>query len=173
MRFHIVSLPHTQTTKEFVNCAYTEKVRRFCNMMSSLGHEVLLYAGEQNEAEVTELIPCITEKQRLESLNGQHFTSGSFDYTKQHWMLFNANVIVEIGKRIQQKDFICLIGGHAHKIIADSFPNHISVEFGVGYSGVFSPYKVFESYGCIQYIHKIKMPLQQMVHFLIELFQDI
>ena len=56
MRFHVVSLTHTQTTKQFVNCAYTEKVRRFCNMMKSLGHDVYLYAGEQNEAEVTELI---------------------------------------------------------------------------------------------------------------------
>ena len=153
MRFHVVSLPHTQTTKEFVNCAYTEKVRRFCNMMKSLGHEVYLYAGEQNEAEVTELIPCITEEQRVKSLNGQHFTSGSFDYRRPHWMLFNANVVREMQKRIQQKDFICLIGGHAHKIIADSFPNHISVEFGVGYSGVFSPYKVFESYSWMHSIY--------------------
>ena len=156
MRFHVVSLPHTQTTKQFVNCAYTEKVRRFCNMMKSLGHEVYLYAGDQNEAEVTELISCITEEQRLKSLNGQHFTSGSFDYTKQHWVSFNKNAINEIGKRIKQKDFICLIGGHAHKIIADSFPNHISVEFGVGYSGVFSPYKVFESYSWMHSIYAQK-----------------
>lgn len=146
MRFHVISLPHTQTTKEFVNCAYTEKVRRFCNMMTSLGHEVYLYAGEQNEAEVTELIPCITEEQRVKSLKGQHFTSGSFDARLPHWMLFNANAVREIGKRIQQKDFICIIGGHTQKIIADSFPSHISVEFGIGYSGVFSKYKVFESY---------------------------
>lgn len=62
MRFHVINLPHTQTTKDFINCAYTEKVRRFCNMMKSLDHTVYLYAGDQNEAEVDELITCITEE---------------------------------------------------------------------------------------------------------------
>ena len=64
MRFHVVALPHTQVTKAFAGCAYTEKVRRFCNMMKSLGHTVYLYAGEENEANVDELITCITETQR-------------------------------------------------------------------------------------------------------------
>jgi len=65
MRFHVISLPHTNTTKDFVWCAYTEKVRRFCNMMKSLGHTVYLYAGTQNEAEVDEFISCISEEDRL------------------------------------------------------------------------------------------------------------
>ena len=60
MRFHVVGLPHTQTTKEYVNCAFTEKVRRFCLMMKDLGHEVYLYAGEENEAPCDELITCIS-----------------------------------------------------------------------------------------------------------------
>lgn len=146
MRFHVISLPHTQTTKEFINCAYTEKVRRFCNMMKSLGHTVYLYAGEQNEAEVDELITCISEQERIDSLNGGHFTAASFDNTLPHWQTFNRNAIHEISKRIEQKDFICVIAGHAHKPIADAFPNYITVEFGIGYSGTFSKYRVFESY---------------------------
>ena len=146
MRFHVISLPHTQTTKEFVNCAYTEKVRRFCNMMKSLGHTVYLYAGEKNEAEVDELITCISEQERLDSLNGKHYVEGSFDYSLPHWKNFTNKAIEEISKRIEQKDFICLIAGYAHQNIADAFPAHISVEFGIGYSGAFSKYKVFESY---------------------------
>ncbi len=50
MRFHVVSLPHTQTTTEYTSCAFTEKVRRFCIMMKSMGHEVYLYSGEYNQA---------------------------------------------------------------------------------------------------------------------------
>ena len=153
MRFHVVSLPHTQTTKEFVNCAYTEKVRRFCNMMKSLGHIVYLYAGEQNEAEVDELITCISEQERLDSLNGKHFIEGSFDYSLPHWKKFTGRVIVEMVQRLEQKDFICLIGGYAQKNIADAFPNHISVEFGVGYTGTFSNYRVFESYAWMHSIY--------------------
>ena len=59
MRFHVVALPHTQVTKKFSGCAFTEKVRRFCIMMNDLGHEVFLYAGETVEAPVTELITCV------------------------------------------------------------------------------------------------------------------
>lgn len=56
MTFHVVSLPHTQTTMEYEACAYTSKTRKFCNMMKSLGHKVYLYASEENEANVDELI---------------------------------------------------------------------------------------------------------------------
>lgn len=153
MRFHVVSLPHTQVTKDFANCAYTEKVRRFCMMMSNLGHEVLLYAGEQVEAPVAELITCIYEDQHEAACMGQHYTSASFDTNLPHWQIFNANVIREMTKRLQPTDFICLIGGYAHKPVADAFPEHLSVEFGVGYGGVFSKYRVFESYAWMHSIY--------------------
>ena len=146
MRFHVISLPHTNTTKDFVNCAYTEKVRRFCNMMKSLGHTVYLYAGEQNEADVDELITCISEEQRVEALGGKHFVEASFDTQLPYWQIFTKNAIEEIKKRVEQKDFICLIAGTSHKAIADAFPENTSVEFGIGYSGTFAKYRVFESY---------------------------
>jgi glycosyltransferase involved in cell wall biosynthesis len=153
MRFHVVSLPHTQVTKQYTSCAFTEKVRRFCIMMNNLGHEVYLYAGEENEAPVTEHISCIQEHVRSYSLQGRHYTTGSFDTKLPHWMIFNDNVKTEIAKRIQPKDFICLIGGYAHKEIADAFPEHMSVEFGIGYGGTFAKYRVFESYAWMHSIY--------------------
>lgn len=146
MRFHVVSLPHTNTTLEYINCAYTEKVRRFCNMMKSLGHTVYLYGGTQNEADCDELITCISEEDRSTFVGENHFTSVPFDSSNIYWQMFNNKAIVEILKRLDKKDFICLIGGHAQKPIADFFPNNISVEYGVGYSGTFAKYRVFESY---------------------------
>lgn len=151
MRFHVVALPHTQVTKEYVGCAFTEKVRRFCIMMTNLGHEVYLYAGDQNEAPVTELISCVNEDQRAFAVGDRHFTS--FPFEGPLWDNFNAKAIEEIGKRIEQKDFICIIGGTAQKPVADAFPNHISVEFGVGYGGTFARYKVFESYAWMHSIY--------------------
>jgi glycosyltransferase involved in cell wall biosynthesis len=153
MKFHVVSLPHTQVTKEFSGCAYTEKVRRFCLMMTSLGHEVILYAGEEVEAPVTELITCISEKERQRACERIHYTQASFDTAAPHWQVFNTNAIREIGKRLDKQDFICLIGGSAQKSIADAFPQHISVEFGVGYGGVFSKFRVFESYAWMHSIY--------------------
>ena len=146
MRFHLVSLPHTQVTKEYFHCAYTEKVYGFANMMMSLGHEVFLYgSGPGTDAKVTEFISCLPEQDRLEAVGDKHYTSASFDNTLPHWQIFNRNAIIEIGKRIEQKDFICIIGGTAQKPVADAFPEHMSVEWGIGYSGTFAKYKVFES----------------------------
>jgi glycosyltransferase involved in cell wall biosynthesis len=153
MRFHVVSLPHTQTTKDFAGCAYTEKVRRFCNMMKGLGHTVYLYAGEENEAEVDELIPCITETQRRIVVGNRPYVEAPFNYRLPHWEKFNKNAIKEIRKRAEQKDFICVIAGGSHQPIALAFPNMMTVEFGVGYSGVFSNYKVFESYAWMHSVY--------------------
>ena len=146
MRFHIVALPHTKAIKEFFSCAYTEKVYGFANMMTSIGHEVYLYAsGDRTDANVTEFIPCLPEELRLAAVGNNHYTSASFDNKLPHWQAFNNNAINEIGKRIQKKDFICIIGGLAQKPVADAFPEHMSVEWGIGYSGTFAKYRVFES----------------------------
>lgn len=144
MRFHVVSLPHTQTTKAYNTCAYTQKVRKFCDMMWALGHVVYLYSGAQNEANCTEHIPCIAELDRQQIVGTKHYVNALT--VGQHWLDFNAEVIAQVRKRIMPRDFICLIAGHAQKPIADAFPNNMAVEFGVGYSGFFSNYKVFESY---------------------------
>lgn len=158
MRFHVVSLPHTQTTEAFVACAFTEKVRKFCDMMHKLGHTVYLYAGEQNEARCTEHIPCISEDARAAAVGGNHYTAASFDTSLPHWVAFNTKAAVEIGKRIQQRDYICVIGGLAHKPVATAFPNHITVEFGVGYGGVFADFKVFESYAWMHTVYGSHKP---------------
>lgn len=147
MRFHVVALPHTQVSSErFPACAFNEKVRKFCIMMRSLGHTVYLYAGDQSDPVATEEIVCITEDERVACLNGKHYTQASFDQQLPHWVKFNCTVIGEIQKRIEPRDFICIIGGWSHKPIADAFPNHMTVEFGIGYPASFSPYRVFESY---------------------------
>lgn len=153
MRFHIVSLPHTQTTLDYTSCAFTEKVRRFAMMMKMLGHTVYLYSGEENTVEVDEHIPCISEAMRLDSLAGKHYTQGSFDASLPHWEYFNNSAINEIAERIEPKDFICLIGGYSQKPIADAFPAHISVEFGIGYPGTFAKFRVFESYAWMHSIY--------------------
>jgi glycosyltransferase involved in cell wall biosynthesis len=146
MRFHLIALPHTQVTKEYFTCAYTEKTYEFANMMTSLGHEVYLYAsGNKTDANVTDFISCLPEQDRAEAVGDRHYTSASFDNTLPHWQIFNRNAINTIARHIQQKDFICIIGGTAQKPIADAFPDHLAVEYGIGYSGVFSNYKVFES----------------------------
>lgn len=153
MRFHVTALPHTQTTTEYLSCAYTAKVINFCRMMKDRGHTVFLYGGEQNEAPCDEHIVCVSEEARAAHVGANHFTSASFDYTLPFWMDANVRMVQEIKKRSESRDFVCVIGGYAQKPIADALPNMMTVEFGVGYGGVFSKYRVFESYAWMHTVY--------------------
>ena len=154
MRFHVVALPHTQVNTDYANCAYTEKVRRFCIMMHDLGHQVFLYSGDQSDTKTTETIVCVDEDTRAKAVaKVAHFTQYPFDTNDSLWRNFNATAIAEINKRFEKQDFICLIGGSAQAPIAAAFPQAIAVEFGVGYGGVFSNFRVFESYAWMHSIY--------------------
>ena len=144
-RFHVVALPHCPTTLKFTACAFTERVRKFCGMMHGLGHEVYLYAGEQNEAACAELITCMTEAERLAAVGSKSFVEASFDNRLPHWQVFNTRAVQGIKARAQPRDFICVIGGRAHQPIAAALPNMMTVEFSIGYGGTFSPFRIWES----------------------------
>lgn len=161
MRFHIVSLPHTQTTKDYTWCAYTEKVRKFCNMMTSVGHEVYLYAGEENEANVTEHIPVVTLDEVDEwfgHLDWQKdlFPSDGWEPTNPWWQIGNDRAIAEITKRAQPNDMLGTIMGRCHASLVDAFPEMLPCEWGIGYEGTYAQFRVFESYAWMHTVHGIQ-----------------
>lgn len=154
MRFHVASLPHTNTTLDYSACAYTEKVRKFCIMMKSLlGHEVYLYGGQENEAPCDKFFPCISEEERRAAVGAGHYTHASFDASLPHWRTFNNNAIAAIGANAGPRDFLCLIAGISHQPIANALSHLMAVEFGIGYSGTFAKYRVFESYAWMHAIY--------------------
>jgi glycosyltransferase involved in cell wall biosynthesis len=160
-RFHIIGLPHTEVTKEYISCAYTQKILKFCNMMQTLGHEIYLYAGGgKTEALVNEFISCISKEDQQKYFGDNDWRTDFFkidwDGNLPYWKDMNNKAIDEIKKRIQKKDFILLIGGVCQKDISDAFPEHIVVEMGVGYKGVFSKFKVFESYAWMHYVYGLQ-----------------
>jgi len=103
-------------------------------MMRERGHDVFTYSPATEEERAAWVAPY------------HHYTHFPFDAGLPPWQTFNNRAIDAIRQHIEPRDFICLIGGHAQKPIADAFPDHISVEYGVGYEGVFSRFRVFESY---------------------------
>jgi glycosyltransferase involved in cell wall biosynthesis len=122
-------------------------------MMKDRGHTVFLYGGAENSAPCDEHIACVSEVDRAAHVGVAHFTSASFDFTLPFWRNANEKMAAEISKRAQKQDFVCVIGGWAQKQIADAMPHLMTVEFGVGYGGVFSNYKVFESYAWMHTIY--------------------
>lgn len=157
MKFHVIGLPHTVTSKEYLPCAYTMKVFHFCKMMKSLGHTVIHYGGEGSNPECDEHVTIVTGAQREAWFGHNDWKKDLFDFEWRPWLEYwretNAAAIREMAKRIEGKDFICLIGGGCQRAIADAFPAHLSVEYGVGYEGVFSKYRVFESFAWMHYIY--------------------
>lgn len=121
--------------------------------MMDLGHEVYLYSGEQNDTICTEHIACISEEDRTDLLGDRHYTAGMFDASHKHWVAFNTRVASEIAQRAEPHDFICVIGGTAHKPIADMLPHMMTVEFGIGYPGTFAQFRVFESYAWMHSVY--------------------
>lgn len=152
MRFHVLGLPHTVTGHpDFSACAYTSKVTRFCAMMTSLGHKVFHYGAEGSQVEATEHITIISREEQEKFfgvLDRERSFSVKWNPALAYWELTNLRASVAINHRKQKKDFVCLVGGTCHKPLADMIGelDVIICEPFVGYYGISTKYRVFESY---------------------------
>lgn len=147
MRIHLLALPFAQTTKEYSLCGFTQVTIRFARMMKDLGHMVFLYASEENDAPCDELITVIT-KEEISSLLGMgpwEYQHSNIEEWSPLFQLGNARAAKAIQERKRPGDFICQIGGWAQHYVSDRNPDLFTVEYSIGYSGNYSPFRVFES----------------------------
>ena len=140
---HLLSLPHTQTTGDYSWCAFTSLVINMATMMTHEGHKVILYAGEENEAECAELVTCSIKPKT----NDFYVPPWTYEYFKP----MNDKIIEEMKKRIQIGDII-LQSTSLQSVVADAFPRNISMEYAIGYGGCKSPCRVFP---CEAWRHEI------------------
>lgn len=156
MRFHILSLPHTVTRKDYSACAFTQKVLKMCKMMTERGHTVYHYGHKDSEVECTEHIP-VTFDEDLQ------IAYGSYDWRKEFFkhntsdhahQIFNKRAIVEVGKRKQANDFLLCFWGFSHEPIADAHPELIAIEPGIGCTNKpFTKQSIFESYAVMNVVY--------------------
>ncbi len=148
MRFHVLGVPHTVTSPEYVACAYTQKALKFCKMMTDRGHEVIHYGHEDSKVSGTHV--TVTTNEDLQKAYGsydwrkQFFT---YDVNDHAYQTFYKNTIAEIAKRKQPLDFVLPFWGAGHRPICDAHADLIVVEPGIGYgAGHWARFKIFESY---------------------------
>lgn len=149
MRFHILGLPHTVTSKEFNACAYTQKVLKFGKMMTGKGHTVVHYGHEDSDLICSEHVTVITNKDFEQAYGNYDWRKNFFKYdTNDHaYKTFYKNAIREVELRKQKNDFILPFWGSGTRPICDAHPDLITVEPGIGYAGGhWAKWKVFESY---------------------------
>ncbi|MGH2939836.1 MAG: glycosyltransferase [Solirubrobacterales bacterium] len=139
-RFHLPALPGRPVLRSNSSCAYTGKVRRFATMMSDRGHEVFVYGGGGFDGRATEFVEC-------------YATEEAPPFEAEAWRGANLAAAAAIDARREEGDFLGIIGGLAQRAIADLLPEMWAVEYGVGYAGVFAPYRVFESYAWMHVVH--------------------
>lgn len=154
---HVVGLPHTQTIVETMTvCAFTQKLVKFCEMMTDVGYPIIVYSGEHNEAVCVEHVPCFTDEQQLEWY-GPHDPAtlpmrATWNSTDQCWQEMNTAVIAAMRERVKEGDLILLLAGLAQKPIHDAFGTFIRAEWAVGYEGVFSDFRCYESLAWKHYL---------------------
>lgn len=162
MTLHVLGFPHTQTTGRFVTCAYTSKAVRFCRMMAAAGQKVILYSGDENEVEVgdgglVEHVPLFTEAERVEwygtTISDGDFAPVVWDTGLLPWRIFNARATNEILQRLEPRDVLCTLAGECARPVAETVPELQCLEYGVGYKGVFSPFRVYESHAWMHWLY--------------------
>jgi len=142
--------PHSETTRAWEPDAYSAKTRRLGTMLTSKGYRVVLYGGSRNESDVAQFVPLVSAEERERWFPGfsPHLEVwNNYDVNLEPWRTFNGRAAAEIRKRATKGDILGLTMGQAHQPIAMALADAglYIVETGIGYSGVFAPFRVFES----------------------------
>lgn len=156
MRFHLLGLAHLETNKKNSACAYTQKIIKLAKILKSYGHTVFFYGVEGSDVLCDEFIQVSTQD-ILKKNYGDYdksknfFRSMSNDFAHK---TFNDNSVRAILENKKNDDILLCTMGRDQKPIADSV-GLITVEPGIGYTGVFCSNRVFESYAWMHYIYGI------------------
>lgn len=155
MRFHVLGLPHTKTNRDYMPCAYTQKVYKICGMLRKLGNYVIHYGNEGSDPDCDENVPVLAEAEHHRIYGGNDWTKRQFkwDASDEGYKLFNERVPVLVKPRTGNRDILLNFFGNCLRPATDGAQVSLTVEAGIGYTGVYSRYRVFESYAWMHYIY--------------------
>lgn len=153
-RIHLLGIAHTKTTKEYSNCAFTQKVFKLIPMLQYIGYEVIHYGAEGSQVNCENVV-CVTDKLQKETYGDYDWRKEQFKFAADDavWTTFNENASRQVLRRKRDGDLLLMPFGIGHKPVMDAVKMPFSIESGIGYAGVCAPFKVFESYAWMHYIY--------------------
>jgi glycosyltransferase involved in cell wall biosynthesis len=143
-----LALPNAMTTEAFCLDGFSQLTMRMAKLLKGMGHYVMLYGGDQNEAPCDEHISTISTEEHANINGGQPwpYQNAIMQGDNPLWKLAQPRVIDAIGQRKQAHDMIFTLGGVSQKPIYDAHPELMDVEYSIGYPGNCCRYRVFESH---------------------------
>jgi glycosyltransferase involved in cell wall biosynthesis len=148
---HALGLPHTITNSDYVACAFTQKVRKFCTMFKDdPEYRVIHYGHDRSETDASEQVG-VTNDEVLDK------AYGSYDWKKQQFkhaiddhahVTFNNVAAEEIRKRKKHGDLVLAFWGGTQEATARANVDNdlIVIEPGIGSGGAFAQFRCYESY---------------------------
>jgi glycosyltransferase involved in cell wall biosynthesis len=155
LRFHLLGLAHVPTHTDICSCAYTQKIVRLARMLKSYGHTVFFYGGEGSNVECDQSFTVISDKNRKICYGEYDWKKDFFKHDPKDYAhrTFNKNAIDAINGNKKAGDILLCPMGNYDKPICDEVQIPLTVESGIGYTGVFAQYKVWESYGWMNHVY--------------------
>ena len=186
-KLHVLGLAHLPTVAAdpVFACAYSQKIKRFCDMMTGIGYDIYFYGVEGSKVACKENIVVLTEEERnriygpLDKFSAKFFEHGKNDPA---YTIFRKNAIREIGSRVGKNDILCNPMGNYYEDIckpvnqggvevANGWP--WLVESGIGYDGILmNTHRVFESNAWRHYVYGIYKAWTQSKRFVNGDFYD-
>jgi len=163
LRLHVLGIPHTITHHDYVACAYTQKVLKFCKMMTERGHHVIHYGHERSNVICSEHV-TVTNDRVLQAAYGDHdwrrhqFKHSITDVANTY---FNMEATAQVLQRARPNDILCCTWGIGHEPIARAVANTgiIVCEPGIGYTtGQFSDFRAYESHAVRNAVEGLQNP---------------
>ena len=148
LRIHLLGVFNTPTTlgDEGIGNAFGSKVVRMAKILKKLGHYVIFYGVEGSDVECDEFVQVST-KDILERTYGPWHKEKIYgcQFGDLAYTTFNKNTIREINDRKLFGDFLLCCFGSYQKEIADAVNIADTIEIGIGYTGSFARFRIFES----------------------------
>jgi glycosyltransferase involved in cell wall biosynthesis len=149
MRFHVLGLPHTVTSEEYVACAFTQKVLKFIRMWRRYRSEdhIIHYGHVESKTDAQEHVAVMDNDVLQRTYGGYDWRKEQFKHSANDLAAetFALRAAAEIGVRKQPNDFILAFWGGGCAKAASMHPDLITVEPGIGSGSAWAKWRCYES----------------------------